>query len=194
MKHLEKVLSEFVDLLENAKKDKKISSYALIGALAIAARGRPRATEDIGFLVSAKKRFFTETFPLLAQSLKYSIVVTPGSADDPIRGLVGVYDKNQEDALIDILPVFWKWQDDIVKGAEYLKIPGTRSVPVARTEDLVVLKLKAGGPQDVLDAKELLKVAHLRGNIDRNRLFGLAKRARVDKPLLRLLSKINIVF
>ena len=62
------------------------------------------------------------------------------------------------------------------------------SIPLVRPEGLVVLKLKAGSFQDVADASKLLVEAEY----DLQRLRNLAKRARVDKRLERLMEKLGL--
>ncbi|MFH1710540.1 MAG: hypothetical protein ABH860_05700 [bacterium] len=193
MENLEKSLKLFAAELEKAKNRKKISGYVLIGGLAVSARAKPRATYDIDFLVIADKSYLTEGISRIAKKLGYSVEISKGEASDPLNGMVRIYTKDGE-ALIDIIPTFWKWQDEIVEGAQYLSMGGGEHIPIARIEDMVVLKLKAGGPQDLIDTEELLKAADLSKNIDPERLFSLAKRAKVDKKLDRILHKLGVSF
>ena len=61
-------------------------------------------------------------------------------------------------------------------------------IPLVRPEGLIVLKLRAGSFQDVTDASKLLVEAEY----DLKRLRPLAKRARVDKRLERLMEKLGL--
>ena len=187
MKNLEKTLLDFTQILEKLKIEGKMRSYALIGALAVSARGRPRATGDIDFLVSAEKDFFDKTLPEIIKSMGYDVKVFRGDYDDPLGGLVRVYDDNNM-GLVDIIPVFWKWQDDMVRDAEYLTLKDKVTIPVVRAEDLIVLKLKAGGHQDIVDVEELIKITRIEKGLDKNRLLKLAKRAKVDIMLEKMLT------
>ena len=191
MKNLEKSLEEFAGELDKAFKKGELAGYALIGGLAVSARSKPRATKDIDFLVSAEKDFFSKTFPEILESKGHSYKIFKGGWDDPVNGLIRVYDEDGSE-LVDIIPVFWKWQDEIVKNAEKLKVFEGVSIPVARIEDLVILKLVAGGPQDMLDIEELLKVGKVQQNIDKERLLNLAKRAKESRKLKELLNKFDI--
>lgn len=193
MKNLEKELKNFSIELSRLQKKGKLKGYTLIGALAVAAHARPRATKDIDFLVSADREFFFKLFPELLKRKGYGLKIFKGGIDDPINGLIRVYDKEDQTELADIIPVFWKWQDEIVSGSEKIKLMGV-SIPLARIEDLIVLKLKAGGPQDILDAEELLKAIQISKKADIERLRSLAEKAKVSKKLLRISEKIGFKF
>lgn len=188
MKDLEKELRVLSAELAKLQEQGKLKGYSLIGALAVSARARPRATQDIDFLVSADRDFFFNTFPEILKKKGYNIKVFRGETNDPVNGLIRIYDKEDQTELADIIPVLWKWQDEIVAAAEKVDLFEV-SIPIARVEDLIVLKLKAGGPQDLLDAEELLNAAKLSGKTDNKRLESLANRAKVSKKLTRLLSK-----
>ncbi|MBI5701266.1 hypothetical protein HZC34_05440 [Candidatus Saganbacteria bacterium] len=190
MKNLEKELIVFAKQLQKAKNENKITGFALIGALAVSARSKPRATQDIDFLVSAENDFFSEIFPKTIKEMGYSYKIFKGTADDPIKGLIRIFDKN-DDELVDIIPVFWKWQEEMVNSASSIKLFENLSIPIALAEDLVVLKLKAGGPQDLVDVQELLKAMKLLKNIDKDRMFAFAKRAGVDRKLDSVLKNIS---
>ena len=191
MKDLEKELKRLSLALAKLQEDGKLAGYSLIGALAVSAHARPRATQDIDFMVSAEQEFFFKIFPKILEDKGYDLKVFKGHLDDPINGLIRIYDKEDNVELADIIPVFWKWQDEIVTAAQKIDFSGVK-IPVARLEDLVILKLCAGGPQDIIDAEELLKVAKISKNIDYERMQTLAKRARVSKKLKKLASKTGI--
>ena len=186
MRNLEQELRKFTKELEKAKAKGEIEGYTLIGALAVSARAKPRATKDIDFLVSADKSFFQEYFPAIIKSKGYKFKIFKSEPQDPISGLLRIYDKENVE-LVDIIPVFWKWQEEIIKNTEILNIYKNFSIPVARTEDLIILKLKAGGPQDIIDAEELLKSTNK--SLDKERLSELAKRAGVNRQLKMILKE-----
>ena len=56
---------------------------------------------------------------------------------------------------MDIVVAKWKWEADIVERAENVDISGA-PIRVARTGDLILLKLAAGGTLDLRDAGALL--------------------------------------
>ncbi len=84
---------------------------------------------------------------------------------------------------IDFLVSMLKWQDELVKTAVTEEVFGI-NVPVATPESLIVLKLKAWGIQDRVDIIQLYPFA------DKDLLSELAKRARVDKKLKKLLKEL----
>ncbi len=154
--------------------------------MAVSARARPRATKDIDFLIDADKDFFKSILPKLVSTKGYKFKIFKGDLLDPINGLMRVYDEDGNE-FIDFIPVFWNWQRESIANAEEIEIFGGVKIPIARIEDLVVLKLKAGGPQDMLDVEELFKAVKQGESLDKERLINLAKRARVDKKLKRFL-------
>ena len=191
MKDLEKELKRLSLELQKLQKEGELKGYGLIGALAIAAYASPRATRDIDFMVSAECDFFFKVFPEILKKKGYKIKVFKGGINDPVNGLVRIYDKEDGTELADIIPVMWNWQDEIVAAAEKVKIFDI-SIPVVRVEDLIVLKLKAGGPQDMIDVEELLKAARISKKFDMERLTSLAERAKVSKSLKALLGIKNL--
>jgi predicted nucleotidyltransferase len=190
MKDLEKELKTLSKELTRLRREGKLKGYSLIGALAVSAHARPRATQDIDFLVSAEKDFFFRTFPKILEEKGYLVKVFKSTLDDPINGLIRIYDQDETE-LADIIPVFWKWQEEIVTAAEEIDLSGIK-LPVARIEDLIILKLKAGGPQDLIDVEELIKAAKISRKIDLKRLVLLAERAKVDKKLKIMADKIGL--
>ncbi|NOZ69905.1 MAG: hypothetical protein GXP46_11860 [Deferribacteres bacterium] len=73
-----------------------------------------------------------------------------------------------------------KWEDEAVSSAVPIDFRGV-IIPVISAEYLIVMKLKAGSPRDLLDAQELLQTEGL----DMTRVETLAKRLRVDRRLAK---------
>lgn len=186
MKDLKKGLKEFAELLKKAKERGELKGYALIGGFAVSARSRPRATKDVDFLIHAEKEVVFKTLPELISRKGYKFKIYKGDLLDPINGVIRVFDEEGNE-FVDLIPIFWNWQKEAVEYAEEIKIFDDVRVPIARIEDLIVLKLKAGGPQDMLDVQELLKAGKIGKELDAERLKVLAKSARVDKKLAKLL-------
>ena len=190
MVELKKLLLKIVRLLEHLKKDGLIQDYALIGGMAVAARGFPRATKDLDFLINSDEDFFRKEFAKKLKDEGYNVELYKGQFDDPLRALIRIFD-NHKNPLVDFILIHWKWQETIIDSAEKLSL-GNIFVPIAKTEDLVVLKLKASSPRDLLDVEELLKIASYSGQLDKSRLISLAKSAGVDKKLRQLLLSLKI--
>ncbi len=190
MREFKVIFPEMIKVLDSLKRDGLIQGYALIGGMAVAARGYLRATKDVDFLIDADEDFFRTEFTKRLKAKGYSVEVYKGDFTDPLRGMVRILDSNN-DPLVDFILIHRKWQEDIINSAEEIPM-GEISVSIAKAEDLVVLKLKAGSPRDLLDVEELIKLISLSGAFDRSRLVSLAKRAGVDKKLKQFLTKFSI--
>lgn len=190
MIEFKRILPEIIKVLETLKKDGLIQGYALIGGMAVAVRGYPRSTKDLDFLINSEEVFFRTEFAKTLKAKGYSVEVYKGDFTDPLRGMVRILGSNNG-PLVDFILIHKKWQEDIIDSAEEVSIGGI-SVPIAKAEDLVILKLKAGSPRDLLDVEELIKLISLSRAFDRPRLVSLAKRAGVDKKLKQSLAKFNI--
>jgi hypothetical protein len=131
--------------------------YALIGGLAVIARGVVRATRDVDLLIDA---------PLgdgrsLAISLNHHGLpgaFQKGDLDDPIPGLIRLDVPVSSGAVrCDLLFPARTWEAEAVRNAAPVDVEGF-VIRVATAADLFLLKLRAGGPQDLLDAAELLRI------------------------------------
>jgi len=123
--------------------------YALIGAAALAARGVARSTFDIDLLTTDARVLDAGTW----QSFDAGVDIRRGDLDDPLLGVVRV--TTGEERPIDVVVGRQAWQSRAVQRAE--RIGGRAPVVLAR--DLVLLKLYAGGSQDLWDIAELLRHA-----------------------------------
>ena len=126
--------------------------YALIGAHAMAARGYPRATVDVDFLTTDRRVLDRAVWRDLEDAGAF---VDPrrGDADDPLAGAVHI--RHTDGSEIDIIVGRWSWEAHVVERAEVMQMAGAE-VPVARTGDIILLKLAAGGYLDLRDAAALL--------------------------------------
>jgi hypothetical protein len=124
--------------------------FAMIGAVAMAAHGVSRSTLDID-LLTTDARVLDQTLWHAAQGA--SIDIRRGDADDPLLGVVRV--RRDDERQVDVIVGRHDWQTAIVDGARPVDIEG-ESIPVADAAGLILLKLYAGGSQDVWDIRELL--------------------------------------
>ena len=133
-------------------------AYALIGAAALAARGVARSTFDIDLLTTDLRVLDAGAW----RSLAADVDIRRGDFDDPLAGVVRV--TIAADRPVDVVVGRHAWQTRAVARAEQL---GGRA-PVALARDLVLLKLYAGGSQDLWDIGELLRnsPASLTGSVD----------------------------
>jgi hypothetical protein len=120
-------------------------SSVLVGALAVAVHGYPRATDDVDLLTrldlkEAQKR-------LRAQGIDSKM-----KRGDPLEGdfscLQGSLQGVRFDILPELVPIQW--------GRVLRLSVGGGDLNVVDLPDLIRLKLRAGGPQDLMDAAHLL--------------------------------------
>lgn len=145
-------LTEIVRRLEDARTHHLLDQYALIGGLAVAAWGVPRATHDLDFALALG----SADPSALSRSLNARFQV--GEDDDPLRGVFQTTMTIEGVSIpiqIIILPA--AWNAITFHGIEQLSVFGCE-VPVVSWQSLILLKLYAGGAQDLLDAQQNLVV------------------------------------
>lgn len=124
---------------------------ALIGGLALAVHGIGRATQDADLLAvdpdTLRDGFWEE---LRREGV--IVAVSRGDAEDPLRGLVRIRESAE---IVDVVVGKSPWHRDVLGRRRTLPLLG-EPLPVVDAADLVLLKLDAGGPQDLLDVRLLL--------------------------------------
>ncbi|MSP41354.1 MAG: hypothetical protein EXR70_22945 [Deltaproteobacteria bacterium] len=188
-------LRELNRLLATAAADLNAQfRFALLGGLAVSTWGVMRTTQDIDFLADSD--------PSPIRDLKLRDKMTKfverqncradwrvGDYDDPIPLLLKIELPAAMGSLgADILWAHKRWQQEALQRAIDIDIDGSK-IPVLHPEDLIVMKLDAGGPQDLLDVEQLLTVGKPR--IDFERLKKSAGRLRVRKALEQCLRDIE---
>lgn len=159
----------------------------VIGALALAVHGYPRATEDLDLAVSTPLSNLKQVAEVLAER-GYEIEVREPDAQDPLGGVVDVRAPGADLVQIvnfDNSPAggFPRLVRDAVATAQPLE-PGSR-LRVVDPYHLVVFKLYAGGAKSTLDILELLD---RHPTLDIERLRQLCVGYRLDSALDRVLS------
>jgi hypothetical protein len=138
--------------------------HALIGGLALAARGVVRATQDVDLIIAMA----VQEAPSLEQSLKdrgFHATLHCGAASDPIACVLRLaVPVTPGEVKCDILFASRDWQARAVRNATTVDLGGF-VVRVAQPADLFLLKLYAGGPQDLLDAAQLLGLQSERARV-----------------------------
>lgn len=140
-----------------------LRSYALIGGFAVSAWGVARATQDIDLAVALG--------PSEPQALAEYLEATyePGDIDDPLRGVFRLNLTCEGQSVpVQLIVLPSNWADIAFRGVETVKTLGC-SVPVVSWQALVLLKLYAGGPVDLQDARSIVAVrnpnARTRGDL-----------------------------
>jgi hypothetical protein len=127
--------------------DQHSIGYALIGAAALAVYGVARSTFDIDLLATDRGVLDAALWTAFGDQAE----IRRGDADDPLAGVVRI--TSGDDRPIDIVVGKLAWQTRAVDRAR----PFGDRAPVVEACDLVLLKLYAGGDQDLWDVRELLK-------------------------------------
>ncbi|MGO9274302.1 MAG: hypothetical protein ACLQOO_29385 [Terriglobia bacterium] len=158
--------------------------HALIGGLAVAARGAFRATKDVDLIVDRP----VQEGPALERSLKdsgFDAAFHRGAADDPVAGVLRLaVPVAGAEVKCDLLFPSLGWQTRAVRNATSVDLGGF-IVRVAEPADLFLLKLYAAGPQDLIDAAQLLE---LQSPAERARWKAAAKQIRLTAEYNRCLK------
>jgi hypothetical protein len=140
------LLERVADALERAG-----IPFALIGASALAVHGVSRSTLDQDLLATDPRSLDPEVWRALSGDV--GVDVRHGDADDPLAGVVRFALPGERD--VDLVVGRGGWQAAVVARAVRIDT-GSGTLPVAGAADLVLLKLYAGGAQDLWDIEQLL--------------------------------------
>lgn len=132
-----------------AALDERGIAHALIGAAALAASGVARSTLDLD-LLTLDPRVLDQGLWAKLCTTGVDVEVRRGDTDDPLAGVVRISMGGERP--VDIILGRHPWQARAVDRAQ--RLPGGTRVVMAR--DLVLLKLYAGGTQDLWDVQQLL--------------------------------------
>jgi hypothetical protein len=190
---LESALAELNRLLEKASEELHASiQFALIGGLAVAAWGVIRATQDIDVLANSDPTPLVDT--KLRGNLKEFLERNncdaewrKGDADDPIPLLLRInLPPTYGGVGADILWAHKRWQQEALQRSVTVKVSNSR-VYVLHPEDLILMKLDAGGPQDLLDIQQMLSASPPQLSIER--LRAMATQLRLGRALDKCLRE-----
>lgn len=134
--------------------------YCLIGAVALGAWGRPRATQDLDLLVLVEESNREEFIAKLSSS---AIAVNHQwfEANPMAKGRVTRFSSRAHPQYpLDIIYAADQHERAAVDRKQTVVLHGL-SLPVVGPEDLVLLKLKAGRPTDFDDVISIVKNPHL---------------------------------
>ncbi len=125
---------------------------ALIGGEALALRAASRSTLDRDLLTTDRRSLDAALWrPLIDAGIRCD--VRHGDPEDPLAGVVRITAAGERP--VDLIVGRHAWQTRIVERSEMLDL-GDVVLPVPSASDLILLKLFAGGGQDVWDVLQLL--------------------------------------
>lgn len=144
--------------------------YAVIGAMAASVHGVLRASMDADAVLSIT----TQQLGQLEERFKaagFGTALRRGDMDDPIGAVLALTDSfgNRVDLLVGLRGL----ENAAFQRAIDVPFQGT-ILRVVGVEDFIAMKVFAGGPQDIADARYALAAA--KGAIDRDLLTRLAAR------------------
>lgn len=168
-------LKQITELLTHLDESGLISGYALIGGLAVSTWSTPRATVDVDLLLLADIENL-HSFVVELKKHGLDVELFKGGFDDPVPYLIRA-------AHLDILVATKALEAESVRQAITVDI-GQALIPVVPVEYLLLLKLRAGGPKDLMDARAL----YLSDHLDNELLHALAEQFHCTKLLQKLLK------
>jgi hypothetical protein len=128
------------------------TSFAVIGAAAMAARGVVRSTADFDLFTLDRACLAPSYWANLGDEA-IGVDIRLGEAEDPLAGAIRFGAAGQFP--VDLVVGKSTWQVRILNAATESDIAGL-CLPVADHVGLILLKLYAGGPQDAWDVAQLL--------------------------------------
>lgn len=157
-------------------------SYILIGGYAVAVWGSVRATKDIDFLANIPSNIILQVIERL-KSHGFVVTYKSGSFRDPVLGVIKLKFKIGENKeALELLLGIRKMPPNIYLRFEKIHVMGIE-IPVVSPEDLIVLKLLAGGPVDIHDARNIYNV--MREKLDMQYLKKELKRCKFSLDLIK---------
>lgn len=169
--------------LDEVRKQQLVQSYALVSGFAVSAWGVACATQDIDLAVALG----AADPAWLATHLKASY--QPGDQDDPLCGVLRlelpISERRVPVQLILLQP---KWAELVFQHVKTIPVLECQ-VPVVDWPVLVLLKLYAGGPVDLQDARDIIAVRRPSPS-ERKQLAALAKSVGVARECKTLLASL----
>ena len=188
-------LSRVRSLLTRAARDAKTPiHFALIGGLGVAAWGIVRATQDIDFLADSEPSpigdvRIRDRIEISLKRQRCDIEWRVGEHEDPVPLLLRLKLPRSYGGLgADVLWAHKRWHREALRRSIDVKL-ARKPVPVLHPEDLILLKLEAGGPQDLADVSGLLDDPPAQLNLDR--LKATAARLRMARALEKILRGLE---
>jgi hypothetical protein len=154
-------VAEVEQVLRRATKDLEAAGlrWALVGGLAVSARGAPRFTGDVDFAVAVAGDSAAETAIFQMQRLGYSVRATVESQRTGRLSTARLIGPGSPKVIVDLLFAACGIEEEIVSEATPLSILGDLEIPVAKLGHLLAMKVLARRPQDRIDVDALIPLA-----------------------------------
>ena len=143
------LLAEAVELLRQ-----RGAPHAMIGATALAVLGSSRSTQDLDVLTTDRAVLELSCWSgLTARGAEVEVRI--GDSSDPLVGVVRI--TRDRERPVDIIVGEAPWQDRVLAESPVHAIADIE-VPVVDRVGFILLKVYAGGPQDLWDVEQLLAI------------------------------------
>jgi hypothetical protein len=169
-----------------AMLDAQSVNWATIGALAVAYYGPVRASLDADALISLKDaNLDLDGLAKILSAEGLTVETRMGEEDDPLGFVLRIFDNDRNQ--VDLIGGIRRLDPDFFKRTLVDEFYGLR-FRMASPEDLIALKLYAGGPLDLEDAKGVLTIQS--AVIDKELVLSLCRRfgANVEISSRKLLG------
>lgn len=180
-------LTSTLDLLV-ALLERMSVKYVIVGGLAVRAYAIPRATEDLDFTLALTR----ERLPELYDELEKQEFAVPepyrSGWVDQVKGLNLVKLKRYVGGRgidVDFFLAESSYQEEILRRRRMAEVEG-RNLWIASPEDMVLLKLLAGRPRDLIDVNDVL---FTQGQLDVEYMRRWAGELGVEEALKRALAE-----
>lgn len=197
MKSISDTLEKVKEIFDGFTRFSRTKGYlSLIGGYGVIFHGVERTTTDVDiclhFLSSPSisrpgKHFYQYINQSCSDRFQSRYIEASKDLSDPLRhDVIFLDDKKEEYPKIDLLLAQYKWE---VEGLIHSDLIKGLPIPVLPKPYLIAMKLRAGGRKDELDIMELLKTM---SDSEIELTKKVAKRARRDKNLTKLITELNV--
>ncbi len=146
--------------LDLSELDRK---YALVGGLAVSVRAEPRLTRDVDLAVVVQDDRDAEALVYALTQRGYAVLFTIENDLTTRLSMARLGSPKANRVMVDLLFAATGIESVIVDGAEPILLPGNLTLPVAKVEHLIAMKVLARDdrkrPQDYDDLQALLSIA-----------------------------------
>jgi len=137
--------------------------YAVVGALAVSYYGVPRSTADADMVIWLRGPETEEELKERLMAVNYSVKSRRGDPGDPISRCIVVEDEFEN--RMDLLAGIHGMDPAAIERRTFTSLMNS-PLEMIGAEDLVAMKLFAGGLQDLEDARGILQVSGRLLNLD----------------------------
>lgn len=184
MTSLESALRSVIQVL-----DQRSIPYAVMGGLAVRVYAIPRFTNDVDLTISLGR----DELPALFEALRsINCEIPPPYWTgwlDSVAGLPlfkAVFIGSERSVEIDLFVAETKFQQSLIQRRQRIQV-GTEQIAFVSPEDLILLKLIASRPRDLIDVQDILFTM---GELNVEYLEKWAKELSISDALQRALSQL----